>query len=103
MTESSKNITPPSLKVHMRKPLMEICDDFICKMIKLLGVKVVVGIGKFAEEQTLKALKNASIEGVKVVSIMHPSPINPAANKGWDKIAIKQLTELDLMQYYKSG
>ncbi|XP_072020940.1 single-strand selective monofunctional uracil DNA glycosylase-like [Amphiura filiformis] len=101
MMESSKNITPPMLKANMRDPLMNICDDFICKMIKLLGIKVVVGIGKFAEQRTQKALKNAGIEDVKVVSIMHPSPINPAANKGWNQIVIKQLTELDLIQYYK--
>ena len=100
MTDSGKNITPPMLKILMREPLMRICDDFICKMIKLLEIEVVVGIGKFAEERTRKALKNAGVEGVRVVSIMHPSPINPAANKGWDGIVIKQLKELDLLQYY---
>ncbi|XP_063952306.1 single-strand selective monofunctional uracil DNA glycosylase-like [Lytechinus pictus] len=99
MTSTSKNVTPPSMKVEMRNPLIEVCDDFLCRLIKLLEVKVVVGIGKFAEDRTKKALDKGGVEGVRVVSMMHPSPINPAANKGWQAIAEKTLKDLDLMKY----
>ncbi|XP_038049437.1 single-strand selective monofunctional uracil DNA glycosylase-like [Patiria miniata] len=101
MSETGKNITPPGMLVGARKQIVELCDTFICKMIQLLEVKVVVGIGKFAEERAKKALAAGGVEGVRVVTIMHPSPINPAANKGWDEAVIKQLTQLDLLKYFK--
>ena len=101
MSETGKNITPPSMLAGVRKQIVELCDAFVCKMIQLLEVKVVVGIGKFAEERAKKALKAAGINGVKVVVIMHPSPINPAANKGWDQAVTKQLKDLDLLKYFK--
>lgn len=99
MTSTSKNVTPPSMKIEMRNPLNDVCDDYLCRLIQLLGVKVVVGIGKFAEARTKKALEKGGVEGVRVVTIMHPSPINPAANKGWQNIVEKTLEDLDLMKY----
>ncbi|XP_022084666.1 single-strand selective monofunctional uracil DNA glycosylase-like isoform X2 [Acanthaster planci] len=101
MSETGKNITPADMLVGARKELVELCDTFICKMVQLLEAKVVVGIGKFAEERAKRALQAGGVEGVRVVTIMHPSPINPAANKGWDQAVTKQLVELDLLQYFK--
>ncbi|XP_033624995.1 single-strand selective monofunctional uracil DNA glycosylase-like isoform X1 [Asterias rubens] len=101
MSETGKNITPPDMRVGMRKQIVELGDDFVCKMVKLLEVKVVVGIGKFAEQRAKKALEAAGIDGVRVVVIMHPSPINPAANKGWDQAVTKQLKDLNLLKYFK--
>lgn len=35
---------------------------------------------------------------VKIFSIMHPSPINPAANRGnWEELAIGQLKEMNVL------
>lgn len=34
---------------------------------------------------------------IQVCSIMHPSPINPAANKGWVELVTSQLSELGLL------
>lgn len=38
---------------------------------------------------------------LQISLLMHPSPVNPAANKGWREIAIKQLTESKVIQYFK--
>lgn len=35
---------------------------------------------------------------VRVCSIMHPSPINPAARKGWAELITSQLSELGLLE-----
>jgi len=96
MTSSGKNITPPQLPKGERQRLQEICDKSLADVISLTGVKIVVGVGKFAEERARKALKDTD---VKVCSIMHPSPASPAANAGWSDIALTQLTDLGLMGY----
>ena len=68
-------------------------------VIQLLGVEVVVGIGKYAQDRAAKVLQEAGVEGIRVEAIMHPSPANPAANKGWEDIVTKQLNDLDLFRY----
>lgn len=96
MTSSGKNITPPQLPKGERQQLLEICDKSLADVIKLTGVKVVVGVGKFAQERACKALRDSDVQ---IYSIMHPSPASPAANAGWSDIALTQLTDLGLMGY----
>ena len=40
---------------------------------------------------------------VKVCGLMHPSPINPAANKGWNQLAIGRFSELGLLDIIKGS
>ena len=96
MTSSGKNVTPPQIPKGERQQLMEICDKSLADVVKLTGVKFVVGVGRFAEERARKALKDIDIQ---IYSIMHPSPASPAANAGWGDIALKQLTDLGIMDY----
>jgi len=99
MTSSGKNITPPQLPKGQRQQLLELCDKSLEDVVKLTGVKIVVGVGKFAEERARKALIDTEVE---IFSIMHPSPASPAANAGWNDIALTQLTDLGLMGYIKN-
>lgn len=99
MTSSGKNITPPQLPKGERQKLMELCDKSLTAVVKLTGVKVVVGVGKFAEERACKALKDCDVQ---VYSMIHPSPASPAANAGWSDVALTQLTELGLIGYITS-
>ena len=99
MTSSGKNITPPQLPKRERELLLDLCDKSLADVVKLTGVKIVVGVGKFAEERARKALKDSSVQ---ICSIMHPSPASPAANAGWNNIALTQLTDLGLMCYIKN-
>lgn len=99
MKSSGKNVTPPQLPKKERETLLELCDKSLADVVKLMGVKIVVGVGKFAEERAQKALKDSNVE---IYSIMHPSPASPAANSGWNNIALTKLTDLDLMCYIKN-
>ena len=47
---------------------------------------------------------NYSCHGnVKVYGLMHPSPINPAANKGWNQLATSKFNELGLLEIIKGS
>lgn len=40
---------------------------------------------------------------VTVYGLMHPSPINPAANKGWNQLAIARFSELGILEIIRGG
>lgn len=157
MAKTGKNITPPSLKVAERNPLLEVCDRALLEAIRLLGAEWVVGVGKFGADRAKAALKanclahagagqatgkpagkkpsccgkkcqtgvesftlhpgdaggSGGKEGrgrkgkgepprlVYVCSIMHPSPINPAANAGWAGIVTAEFERLGILDTVK--
>ena len=97
MAQSGKNVTPPMFKAKVRGRLEGVCDQFLEEVVRALGVEWVVGVGQYAEARAKVALKDGG-EGVKVGSVMHPSPINPTANKEWSKVMTSQLTELGILE-----
>ncbi|XP_041371737.1 uncharacterized protein LOC121385220 [Gigantopelta aegis] len=97
MTESAKNITPPQLTANTLLQVNSVCDEALLRVVQLLNVKVIVGVGKYAYNRALKVMTSAGINSVAVDQIMHPSPINPAANKGWSGIVLQQLQEKGLL------
>ena len=55
-------------------------------------------IGKYVERRTQLALQDFKKWKISIGSITHPSPINPAANKGdWIAIATQQLQEMNIV------
>ncbi|KAI8495771.1 Single-strand selective monofunctional uracil DNA glycosylase [Branchiostoma belcheri] len=98
MTKTGKNVTPPSLHVTQREPLLSACDTALVEVIRLLQVKTIVGVGRFAQERAQYALKMAGLN-IPVLFIMHPSPINPQANKGWAAQMMVEFEELGIMRY----
>lgn len=101
LKESAKNVTPPELKVKQRTGLEEACDEALVDTVKLLQVEHVICVGNYVTDRTRKAFDKAGITNIEISLLMHPSPVNPAANKGWREIAIKQLTESKVIQYFK--
>ncbi|KAK3582712.1 hypothetical protein CHS0354_039748 [Potamilus streckersoni] len=99
MSESGKNITPPELPVTERNLLNDYCGSVLVETIRLLGVKILVCVGRFTEQKAQRVLSSAGVNGVRIEMIMHPSPANPAANKDWEAVVEKQLNEMDIMQY----
>jgi single-strand selective monofunctional uracil DNA glycosylase len=59
--------------------------------VRTLDPKLVVGIGKFAEDRARAALEDLD---VRIGRILHPSPASPVANRGWAWQAEKQLSRL---------
>ncbi|KAM4796061.1 single-strand selective monofunctional uracil DNA glycosylase [Rhinophrynus dorsalis] len=96
MNQSGKNLTPTDLPKAQRDNLLEVCDEALCQVVRTLGVKMVIGVGRFSEQRARKALAVEGIE-VAVKGIMHPSPRNPQANKGWDSVVKAQLQELGVL------
>ncbi|XP_035488079.1 single-strand-selective monofunctional uracil-DNA glycosylase 1 [Scophthalmus maximus] len=96
MSASGKNLTPPELPAAEREALLALCDIALCQAVEALGVSMVIGVGRVAEQRARRALSAAGVD-VRVEGIMHPSPRNPLANKGWDEVAKAKLAELGVM------
>jgi len=81
MEASGKNRTPDQLSPDERAGLYAVCDQALRSLVELLEVECVVGIGGFAEKRAAAAC--VGLDGVRVVNVLHPSPANPRANRGW--------------------
>ncbi|XP_071103116.1 single-strand selective monofunctional uracil DNA glycosylase-like [Haliotis cracherodii] len=97
MSDTGKNITPPQIESRTLQRINAACDKALLEVLKLLDITTIVGVGKFAYNRARTVLRGSGIDSIRTECIMHPSPINPAANKGWSDIVKKQLQELDLM------
>ncbi len=76
---SGRNRTPDKLPARERAPLFDACDDALASVVRVLDVRHVLGIGKFAAQRARAALDKA----VAVSAAPHPSPASPLANRGW--------------------
>ena len=89
MEESGRNRTPDKLPAKEYEPLFLACDEALRRLVKWCQPKHVIGVGKFAENRALAAIGNTDIS---IGTILHPSPASPAANRGWQQQAEKQLS-----------
>jgi single-strand selective monofunctional uracil DNA glycosylase len=87
VAESGANITPDRLRAAERAALESACDAHLIEALSHLKPRAAVGVGQYAT----KKLRGLGIPGLRVVSIPHPSPASPAANRGWDELAEKAL------------
>ncbi|KAK6471227.1 single-strand selective monofunctional uracil DNA glycosylase [Huso huso] len=97
VSQTGRNLTPVDLPAEQRDKLLRLCDLALCQAVRALGVSTVVGVGRLAEQRARRALFKAGVEGVRVEGIMHPSPRNPQANKGWEEIARAKLEEVGVL------
>jgi single-strand selective monofunctional uracil DNA glycosylase len=93
MEDSGRNRTPDKLPRPERERLFAACDRYLRRMVSTLKPEFVIGVGKFAEDRAREAL--AGLE-VQVSTIPHPSPANPAANRGWLPLVDAALKPLGL-------
>lgn len=91
MEASGRNRTPDKLPLAERNPLYEACDQHLRAITEYLGAELVIGIGRFAESRARAALDGT---GVRIGTVLHPSPANPAANRGWTEVFFRQLEGL---------
>ncbi|CAG5129987.1 unnamed protein product [Candidula unifasciata] len=103
LTDTGKNVTPPQLASSILDQINVLCNATLIEVVRLLKSKYVICVGKYALAQAQKALSGDEFSGITLECLMHPSPINPAANKGWADIAIKQLTEIGIIDVIRYG
>lgn len=90
---SGRNRTPDRLPVGERTPLLESCDEALRLSVLELEPTWVIGVGRFAETSARRALDGMDL---RVARILHPSPASPAANRGWQGQARRQLAALGI-------
>ncbi len=88
---SGKNRTPDKLPASEQQPLQKACDAALRAIVAALEPSLVVGVGAFAEACARRALADS---GIRVGSVLHPSPASPKANAGWARLAEADLAAL---------
>ena len=88
MEASGRNRTPDKLPTAEREPLFEACDEALRRLVAWCEPKRVIGVGSFAAARAREALGSS---GPPIMSILHPSPASPAANRGWVAQVERQL------------
>ena len=93
MTPTGSNLTPNKLAPHEREPLFSSCDRYLARLVDAWQPDWVVGVGAFAAQRAERALAE---EAVQIATILHPSPANPRANRGWSAAVTEQMRTLKL-------
>lgn len=88
MEASGRNRTPDKLPAAEREPLFGVCDEALRRLVAWCQPARVIGVGSFAAARARAAL---GADGPPVMSILHPSPASPAANRGWVEQVERQL------------
>lgn len=88
LDEGGRNVTPDKLGKEISRELNGACDEALVSFTRLLDAKAVIGVGAWAAGRAREAL---SALPVAVGKITHPSPANPAANRGWAEVAEREL------------
>ena len=90
LEDSGRNRTPDKLPAAERAPLYEACDAALVRVVHVLGVRHVLGIGRFAADRARTAFP---ADEVTVSVAPHPSPASPLANRGWPDVFEHALAE----------
>ncbi|MEW6306957.1 MAG: uracil-DNA glycosylase family protein [Verrucomicrobiota bacterium] len=91
MEAGGKNLTPDKLPPRETGPLFAACDEHLRRVVEVLQPDWLIGVGGFAEKQARQAVHET---GVRIGTILHPSPASPAANQDWAGKATAQLQQL---------
>jgi single-strand selective monofunctional uracil DNA glycosylase len=94
LEESGRNRTPDRLPSREQQPVTAACDRALRRTVDVLRPRLVVGVGRFAERRARVALEGSE---ARVGRITHPSPANPAANRGWDELVRAELGGLGVV------
>jgi single-strand selective monofunctional uracil DNA glycosylase len=90
---SGRNRTPDKLPAVERAALFSVCDRALADAVDALAPTWVIGIGAFAEGRARLALADRD---VPIGRMLHPSPASPAANRGWQQAAERDLRSLGI-------
>ena len=93
LESSGRNRTPNNLKAAEKKPLLTACDRALRRMIERIKPEYVIGIGTFARDRAVAALDGLN---VTIDRITHPSPANPRANRGWERLIKEEMSNMGI-------
>ncbi|HVS02987.1 MAG TPA: uracil-DNA glycosylase family protein [Thermoanaerobaculia bacterium] len=93
LEETGRNRTPDKLAAGEKRALFACCDRALRRAAAQLQPAAVVGVGRFAADRAAAALVGMQIPAG---CILHPSPANPQANRGWEAIVERQLREMGI-------
>jgi single-strand selective monofunctional uracil DNA glycosylase len=93
---AGKNLTPPDLKKGDTEALYAACDEHLAAVARELRAAWVLGVGSFAEGRIREVVEAHGLDA-QVGSVLHPSPANPAANRGWAQQAEAKLLKLGVL------
>lgn len=91
LTETGANLTPDKILKEERLRLEAVCDEALSEALSVLQPKFVVGVGVYAAKRAATVTARDTI-----ITMPHPSPASPAANKGWEQAARKALVDAGL-------
>ncbi|MCK9548111.1 MAG: single-stranded DNA-binding protein [Sphaerochaeta sp.] len=89
---TGRNITPDKLIKVERLALEAVCDRYLLDVIALLRPSWAIGVGKYAHQKLINVANETT--DLLIGEILHPSPANPAANRGWAAQATEKLKSL---------
>ncbi|XP_017774188.1 PREDICTED: single-strand selective monofunctional uracil DNA glycosylase-like [Nicrophorus vespilloides] len=95
---NGKNITPNNLKVANKRKIQQICDQYMLHVLQLLECKIVVGIGRYAQERMDNILKTSNLD-VQLLYMKHPSPLAGTTDQ-WIEDTNKLIQENNLNSYF---
>ncbi len=93
LEKTGRNRTPDKLRALERRQLFAVCDRALEETVKALQPEGVLGIGVFAESR-IQAVVGDSV--LLVGRLLHPSPANPKANRGWADTVEEELRGLGI-------
>ena len=95
--QSGRNRTPDKLKAAEKKTLFGYCDTRLAAVIEIFKSEWVIGVGRFTEDRILTVQERLKKRhSFQVTRILHPSPANPQANRGWAEQVSRHLTKLEI-------
>ena len=94
--DAGRNLTPDKIHRTDRPELFDHCDEHLKAVIAYLRPRWVIGIGKFAETRAGHVVGLLQPPKPAVTGIVHPSPANPSANRGWGETVTRQLRATDV-------
>jgi single-strand selective monofunctional uracil DNA glycosylase len=98
---SGRNFTPDKLPAALLAEVYAACDRHLAAALAALTPQWAIGVGAFAEKRLRAVVESDLIDGavarrIRIGQILHPSPASPAANRGWEAAAEKQLAALEV-------
>ncbi|SRR5260221_133399 len=88
LEEGGANRTPDKLPMMEKQKLFSVCDQHLREVVGILNPEWLIGIGAFAEACARRVFPDDSI---RIATLPHPSPANPAANRDWAGLASAKL------------